>query len=95
MGSMVIMIQNESQMDSDEFESLCDDILSDLIDATPVDSGYCQSQWQIAKVDGEECEIDNDCDYVSYLEDGWSSQAPNGIAGPVLDDYPGISYEIY
>ena len=87
MASISVTISNNMGLDPDEFQSLCERIFNDIVDHTPVDTGYCQSQWQLDFPSEEECEISNDCDYVSYLEDGHSKQAPHGMVQVALDKY--------
>lgn len=62
-----------------------DDLFRLIVDATPVRTGYAQSQW---KLDGTT--ISNDCDYISFLEDGWSDQAPDGMVAPALEQLSDI-----
>ena len=86
MASISVTISNNMGLDPEEFQSLCERIFNDIVDHTPVDTGYCQSQWDIS-ISGDSCEISNSCDYVSYLEDGHSKQAPHGMVQVALDKY--------
>lgn len=65
-----------------------------LIDLTPVDTGFCAEQWDYG-VTEDEATFLNDAEYASYLEDGWSKQAPNGMIGPALAELPNILEEYY
>ena len=88
MPGISVRIRNTS-LEPDAWESACDDILEFLISATPVDTGLCADSWELDYGDDESV-FSNDTEYASYLEDGWSDQAPNGmikelLSGP-LDD---------
>jgi len=87
MPSIEVTITNDMGLDPDEFQSLCDDIYNEIIDNTPVDTGFAQSRWEIDFINDNTCEISNDCDYISYLEDGHSKQAPNGMVDLALQKF--------
>jgi hypothetical protein len=86
MSSISVTISNNMGLDPEEFQSLCERIYESIVDNTPVDTGYCQSQWEIS-FSGDSCDISNGCDYVSYLEDGHSKQAPHGMVQVALDRF--------
>lgn len=48
---------------------------------TPVDTGYAKSRWKFTPTEvlGAPNIITNDAPYIIYLENGHSSQAPNGM----------------
>jgi hypothetical protein len=79
-------IDNET-MEPEGWAQLCDDVLQALIDITPVDTGFCQSNWEM-DVEDDRATFTNDTEYASYLDEGWSSQAPRGMTGPVLAALP-------
>jgi hypothetical protein len=87
MASISVTISNNLDLSPEDFYSLCEDIFNEIVDNTPVDTGYCQSKWEFSMVSDNECEIANPCDYVSYLEDGHSSQAPDGMVQKALDKF--------
>ena len=87
MGTISVSIHNNLDLDPDDFQSLCEQIFEDIVDHTPVDTGYAQSRWEFTVVSENEVEIANDCDYISYLEDGHSQQAPHGMVQIALDKY--------
>ena len=87
MASISVTITNNLDLSEEDFFSLCETIFNDIVDNTPVDTGYCQSKWEFSMLSPDECEISNPCDYVSYLEDGHSKQAPNGMVQIALDKY--------
>lgn len=74
-------------LSEDEFEGLCWEIFNEIVDNTPVDTGYAQSRWEIDFPRTGVCDISNDCDYISYLEDGHSQQAPTGMVQNALDKF--------
>ena len=84
MGTIAVTIVNTT-LDPQDFDSLCDDFLDLLMDLTPVDTGFCQDSWSITSQDDEAATFYNSAEYSSYLDEGWSDQAPNGITGPALD----------
>lgn len=53
-------------------------------DYTP---GFLKSNWK-AVINGQEAEISNDAPYALRVENGWSSQAPNGMMRRAWMDYP-------
>ena len=87
MATIEVRIHNDLGLDQDEFEALCEEIFNEIVDNTPVDTGYAQSQWEIDFPKDGVCDITNSCDYISYLEDGHSKQAPNGMVQLALDKY--------
>ena len=87
MATIEVRIHNDLGLDQDEFEALCEEIFDEIVSNTPVDTGYAQSQWEIDFPKDGVCDIWNDCDYISYLEDGHSSQAPDGMVQLALDKF--------
>jgi hypothetical protein len=69
--------------------SLCEDIYQFLVEITPVDTGLCRDSWE-QEVYTEYAIFFNPTEYASYLEDGWSQQAPNGMIKPLLDRLPAL-----
>jgi hypothetical protein len=87
MASIEVTISNNMDIPPDEFQALCEEIFNEIVDNTPVDTGECQSAWEISFPDDNTCEISNPTEYASYLEDGHSQQAPNGMVQVALDKY--------
>lgn len=54
-----------------EVKQKIDNIISSLKDATPVDTGNAKDSWK-----NEKSTIINDADYIKYLNEGSSVQAP-------------------
>ncbi len=64
-----------------DFEDVCQQVFDYVVAISPVDTGFFQGEWEI-DFNYPECDIYNDADYASYLDEGWSKQAPQGIIGP-------------
>ena len=86
MPGIRLVIENTS-LDLDKWESVCNDLFEFIVDITPEDTGYCKDQWDM-NLEDTSCEFVNDCEYASYLDEGWSKQAPNGMIGPALQMLP-------
>lgn len=85
MGTITLTIRNTARLSPNDWSSLCDDFQALLEELTPVDTGYCQESWD-QNGDDEECTFHNSAEYASFLDDGWSNQAPAGMTGPALDE---------
>lgn len=79
---------DQSEIPDEVFFPVLDEVFNMIVDATPVATGYAAGQWRLQ---GDT--ISNDCEYISYLEDGWSDQAPDGMVGPALDEMPSLLRE--
>jgi hypothetical protein len=97
----IIGIDQTISQVNDELRSavkrLSNDLLSEIKQKTPVDTGTARSGWQ-QKVDNKGFEITNNVPYVPILDKGrhmtargmrGSKQAPNGIVGPSLKSIKG------
>jgi hypothetical protein len=93
MSGVHITINNFLELDQDTFYGVCEVIFNKLIDTTPVDTGECQAAWQIDYVDENTVEIWNDTEYLSYLEDGHSKQAPAGWIESILNSFSDIVFD--
>lgn len=80
---------NNTSLDEDRFRDVCDEMLDLLMDLTPVDTGLCRDSWMM-DFDPSSCTFSNDTEYASYLDEGWSKQAPNGMVTPALEKLPEI-----
>ena len=69
-------------------EEVAAEVLERVKDLTPVDTGFAQSQWKLDEVNEEGFEISNNANYIEYLENGSSTQAPNGMLGITLMEVP-------
>ena len=72
-----------TRLGEEEFADVCDQLLDYIVEISPVDTGYFASQWEMS-VDYPEATFSNDAEYASYLDEGWSKQAPNGITKPAV-----------
>lgn len=89
MPDISVTIERPSDVLEDAFMDAMEDFLALLIDLTPVATGLCASSWD-ADISSDEATFSNSCDYSSYLDEGWSSQASDGMINPALDQLPGI-----
>lgn len=89
MGTITVNINNTAGLSQEDWDSLCDDFLALLEELTPVDTGFCQESWEMT-VDTNSATYHNSAEYSSYLDDGWSSQAPAGMTGPALAELPSL-----
>lgn len=93
MGALAVTINNVNNLPEETFEELCEKVYDEIVSATPVDTGTCQSGWSI-EMNGNSCKIVNPVPYTSYLEDGHSSQAPHGMVQEALDNTPELKSHI-
>lgn len=82
MPAIQLVIDN-TRFDEQEWQSICDQVFTFLQDVTPVDTGVCRDAWEMnwSPVD---CQFYNPTEYASYLDEGWSSQAPDGMIRPAI-----------
>lgn len=80
---------NNSRLDEFTFQSVCEELLDLLMDLTPVDTGFCRDSWTM-DFSPTVCTFINDAEYASYLDEGWSKQAPRGMTRPALEKLPSI-----
>lgn len=95
MSGVHVSITNYLNLPPDDFVEICVDIVNRLIDATPVDTGYCVEHWRYTVISEDLVEIWNDTEYLSYLEDGWSNQASAGWIEDILSNFSVIVYDYY
>lgn len=57
---------------------------------TPVRTGYARSRWGL-EVGSHDFTLNNDAEYISYLEDGSSDQAPSGMLAITMMEVPDIT----
>ena len=74
---------NNTSLDDSQWESVCEEVLKFLEEITPVDTGVCRDAWEM-DISGDTATFTNDTEYASYLDEGWSSQAPQGMIQPML-----------
>jgi hypothetical protein len=61
--------------------AVMDDVKKVATDETPVDTGQARRGWRRKKQG-----VLNNVEYIEYLEDGHSKQAPSGIARPTIKE---------
>lgn len=61
--------------------SVMDDVEVVAKQKTPIDTGTAKRGWKQQRGN-----VVNNVEYIPYLEDGHSKQAPSGIAGPVIKE---------
>lgn len=83
------LVVNNTRLDEYTFQSVCEELLDTLMDLTPVDTGFCRDSWSM-DFSPASCTFVNDAEYASYLDEGWSQQAPNGMTKPALEKLPTI-----
>lgn len=78
------LVINTSQLSEEEFTDVCEQLFDFIVELSPVDTGYFASQWDM-DISYPRCTYINATPYASFLDEGWSQQAPDGITGPALD----------
>lgn len=84
MPAISIELSNSSGLDPSDFEEVILEFFNDVVSHTPVRTGYAQDGWDYEFEDTDNARVFNDVEYISYLDDGWSSQAPSGMTGPAI-----------
>lgn len=87
MAGIDVTITNTS-LDAADWESVKDEFFQLLVDLTPVDTGLCRDSWYREDLGPNKFICVNPTPYASYLDEGWSKQAPNGMIGPALAELP-------
>jgi hypothetical protein len=81
---------NPQEISEEDWFNICDELFELIIKLSPVDTGNFRDAWELNQVAGDIFEIYNSTEYASFLEDGWSVQAPNGVVEVALQKLPGI-----
>jgi hypothetical protein len=89
MPNIRLAIRRPEDIPDDVFVHAMQDFYDLLVELTPVDTGFCSESWEL-DLDTDLAIFFNAADYSSYLDEGWSSQAPNGITDPALEQLPDI-----
>lgn len=89
MPGIGLELSNDSDFPADRWLDICEQVLSALEEHTPVHTGFCRDSWNMS-FGLESTYFYNNCSYASYLDEGWSSQAPSGIIQPVLQEVSSI-----
>jgi hypothetical protein len=75
----LVQIKNRIRESSKkEIKKECDSLLTELIEATPIDTGFAKSQWKLVESKDSKYffEFHNAAPYIQYLNMGTSKQAP-------------------
>jgi len=92
MSGISLTLQNIEQLDSYQWDRFCQARLRELVNLTPVASGACAAAWEL-QTDDEFGYFENPMHYASYLEHGWSSQAPDGMIQVLMQEYADWVYD--
>ncbi len=79
--SVIGKVPNFEKKMSAAMRLMASDMHKELKNVTPVDTGYAKSRWK-RSTNRKGGTINNDADYIDYLEKGSSSKAPNGMIEP-------------
>ena len=95
MSGVSIELKNTLNLEPEEFEALVNDLVEELASKTPVKTGNARAGWH-ASMSKDGATIANDVDYVSFLEDGHSGQARQGMIKPSIKKYKPyvVSYDL-
>lgn len=86
------VFDDTAQMIDGLMEAVANEAFTRIYNRTPVDTGFAQSRWTMT-VSERDFLITNDAPYISYLENGWSQQAPNGMVALTMNEIPQIIEE--
>ena len=64
-------------------DAIARDLFDEVKATTPVDTGYAKSRWR-KKGSINNRVKENDANYIGFLDEGSSSQAPKGMTGPAI-----------
>ena len=81
---------NPQEISDEDWSSICLELFDVVVALSPVDTGAFQDAWELNQPARDIFEILNTLEYASFLEDGWSAQAPNGVLEPALQRLPSI-----
>lgn len=81
---------NPQEIEPEDWTSICEELFDVVLDLSPVDTGNFRDSWELNQVADDIYELYNPTDYSSFLEDGWSPQAPKGVLEPALQRLPSI-----
>lgn len=83
MPAISFTIENGSERPEPEWREICDQMFEFLYEITPVDTGVCRDSLEM-DYGYTETTFTYPVEYASYLDEGWSKQAPNGMIQPAL-----------
>ena len=88
--STTLINSNPQEISPEIWQDICMEVFNACVGLSPVDTGLFQSSWQMYWHSYDIIEIINPVEYASFLEDGRSKQAPNGIIEPAIRELPNI-----
>lgn len=71
------------------FQDAIDELFDWVVDHTPVRTGRLMRSW-ILNMNNDSAELINSQPYASYIDEGISMQAPNGLIGPALVEFQNL-----
>jgi hypothetical protein len=87
---LTLINTNQERIDSETWAEICQEVFDLVVETSPVDTGAFQDAWELNQIADDIWEIFNPLEYASFLEDGWSNQAPNGVLEPALNELSSI-----
>jgi hypothetical protein len=88
--SATLINSNPNEVSVEVWDAACMDVYDLCVRLSPVDTGRFQGSWEMYKIADDIYEIINPTPYASFLEDGWSGQAPTGIIQPAIQQLSSI-----
>lgn len=86
----ILINSNPTEISDEDWENIVYEVFDIVVENSPVDTGNFKDSWEVNQISNDIFEIINPVEYASFLEDGWSDQAPNGVLGPAIQQLPGI-----
>ena len=84
MSSIALNIKvSRRKLTPDQFNDVCQELFDYIVAISPVDTGFFAESWEM-NVNYPSARLSNDTPYASYLDKGWSDQAPEGVTRPAL-----------
>lgn len=77
--SIAIDLERPDDISDEEWDHLCEQLLSNVKDETPVKTGKLKSGW---RVDGDT--LTNDTEYAEFVNDGTSRQSAQDMTGSAV-----------
>ena len=81
---------NPQEISPEDWADICEELYDLVIELSPVDTGNFRDSWELNELAEDIYELYNPVEYASFLEDGWSSQAPRGVLEVALERLPGL-----
>lgn len=89
----IYLTKKDKRITTGEWGVICYEVFKRIKERTPVRTGRCKSNWDMtdhSEGRGTSYRIFNPTPYVSFLENGHSRQAPEGMVRPTLQELPEI-----